>query len=340
MYDFSNRAFVREQFSHFADFPSRAMWHSVLMAGRVKTRPGWGIGKRSDGFLLHWITRGRGWVRTRHRQHEARAGDLIFLDCHTPYELGVDARDPWEMHWVSFDSGMAHNWVEALGCDRKPVIRPDHPRRMARSFERIMALLRRKPPGFEGHASVVIHSIMAGLFAQRARVEDPRAEAPVAQRGQLPPAIRRVLEFIPHSFQQRTPVLELTRVSGLSRSMLYAEFQRHLGISPLEYLNQFRIRHASELLRHTNLSVKEIGGRVGFEDANYFSRLFRQKSGMGARVYRARTNRLLGVRDGRTGPLQTPREGLAFIPPPARSPRSPAGRRGATGAASSPRRAK
>ena len=60
---------------------------------------------------------------------------------------------------------------------------------------------------------------------------------------------------------------------------------------PQEYLLDFRIRRACTLLKNTDLPVNDIARSVGYDDALYFSRLFRQKKGTYADPIPERKNR-------------------------------------------------
>ena len=46
------------------------------------------------------------------------------------------------------------------------------------------------------------------------------------------------------------------------------------------YLNDLRMAKAVELLKDISINIKEISGRVGYRDANYFTRIFKKKMGM------------------------------------------------------------
>lgn len=63
--------------------------------------------------------------------------------------------------------------------------------------------------------------------------------------------------------------------------------KQHTGRSPLQYLHDLRIRAAKSLLAHADLSVAEVGERVGIDNANYFIRLFRKETGITPRQYRS-----------------------------------------------------
>ena len=55
----------------------------------------------------------------------------------------------------------------------------------------------------------------------------------------------------------------------------------------MQYLMSVRLKHASYLLRFSDLSISEIAQQVGFEDNNYFSRYVRQKMSMTPSEYRS-----------------------------------------------------
>ena len=57
-------------------------------------------------------------------------------------------------------------------------------------------------------------------------------------------------------------------------------FRMIVGISPLEYVHRLRLEEAYRLLSDTSMNVSEAASEVGFDDANYFSRLFRKKMGI------------------------------------------------------------
>ena len=68
---------------------------------------------------------------------------------------------------------------------------------------------------------------------------------------------------------------DLAAIGSMSRRTLTREFTRTLGMSPIDYLIHERINHARDLLQDSRLSIAEAAYRVGFQDSNYFSRMFR-----------------------------------------------------------------
>ena len=78
----------------------------------------------------------------------------------------------------------------------------------------------------------------------------------------------------------------LAETVGLHPRTLSRRFVRATGESPKQYWMQLRIIRAEELLRETNLTVQEIAELLGFTDASYFIKLFRQRAGITPHDYR------------------------------------------------------
>jgi transcriptional regulator GlxA family with amidase domain len=69
------------------------------------------------------------------------------------------------------------------------------------------------------------------------------------------------------------------RRANLSDSQFSHLFQKHVGTSPMNYLNELRMQRASELLTNTDWPIKRIAHQLGYEDALYFSKAFRKNTG-------------------------------------------------------------
>ncbi len=85
---------------------------------------------------------------------------------------------------------------------------------------------------------------------------------------------------------QTFSLAQLADAVGLTPRTLSRRFVQATGESPKQYWLQLRLLRAEELLRETNLSIQEIAELLGFSDAAYFTRLFRQRAGITPNNYR------------------------------------------------------
>ena len=98
--------------------------------------------------------------------------------------------------------------------------------------------------------------------------------------------VRKAIVYIHENFAQPITREEIARHVNASEGHLARCFRQETGLSPIHYLNRYRIHKAQNLLSTTRQSVTAIALTCGFSDVNYFSRIFRQETGMSPLVYR------------------------------------------------------
>lgn len=97
--------------------------------------------------------------------------------------------------------------------------------------------------------------------------------------------IHFVLHYIHEHLTERIPVDLLSRKAYLSRNIFFKWFKEQFGITPLDYINRERMRLAKQLLSDERLSVADVGFQCGFNDVNYFVRLFKKAEGVTPGAY-------------------------------------------------------
>lgn len=94
------------------------------------------------------------------------------------------------------------------------------------------------------------------------------------------PRLHRAISYLRLHYQSEITLGTLAAEAGISERYLRKLFMRHLQLSPFDFLSRLRVDKAVELLRNTDLSVKEIGFACGFRSPQYFSRVFKQHTGV------------------------------------------------------------
>lgn len=92
-------------------------------------------------------------------------------------------------------------------------------------------------------------------------------------------ALRRALEFMRQTADARISLTEVADASGISRFHLSRIFKKHLGLSPIAYLERSRIDRAKDLIQRAEMSLAEVAQTVGFADQSHFTRRFKHYVG-------------------------------------------------------------
>lgn len=97
--------------------------------------------------------------------------------------------------------------------------------------------------------------------------------------------IGAVAEFIRENIGNPINLKEMSDKACMSTTSFYRYFKRELGMSPIEFILTERIKHAKKLLRNPGIQINEVCFMAGFDDCNYFIRLFKKHEGITPKQY-------------------------------------------------------
>lgn len=98
--------------------------------------------------------------------------------------------------------------------------------------------------------------------------------------------IKIMLLFIQEHYTQQINIAMIAKSAMISDSECLRCFRDTIGTSPIQYLKQFRIQKASELLLGTYDKIADISDQCGFQDTSYFVKTFREIMKCTPAVYR------------------------------------------------------
>lgn len=105
-------------------------------------------------------------------------------------------------------------------------------------------------------------------------------------RKTVPPHLRNVLEYVKVHYREKLTAESLAKIANMSVSRFFTVFKAHTGMSPIAYLNNYRLFRATEQLRTTDDRISEIANAVGIDDPVYFNKLFRKAYQLSPSKYR------------------------------------------------------
>ncbi len=100
--------------------------------------------------------------------------------------------------------------------------------------------------------------------------------------------IKTMLQFIQDNCGEPISTAEIAGSAIISESECLRCFRGTIGTTPIQYLRQFRVRKATELLSSTDMKIVDIGVECGFSEMSYFAKTFRELQGCSPSEYRKR----------------------------------------------------
>lgn len=98
--------------------------------------------------------------------------------------------------------------------------------------------------------------------------------------------IRMICYYIDKNYSEDITLDSLAKYMKINKYYMAHEFKKNMGMSPINYLIERRIKECKSLLKTTSLSIAEISETVGFSSQSYFSQIFKRTTNMTPKQYR------------------------------------------------------
>ncbi len=257
---------TRELYLHGVGFYPVAHQHSMTRT------------EHEDNLLLY-CSGGKGEVHAWDQRFPVTKGDLILLPQGLPHHYAADESDPWSIHWVHFTGSQASAFVDHLAFPPRTCVVPvgQHPK-LGADFD---ALLSVRQTGYSMdtfiHAAQVLRQTLTYLALLTTRQ--------VRQTGHFLDldSIQSVMEENLHG---ELDLDTLAARAHLSKYHFCKRYKALTGYSPIQHFIHLKIERACYLLDVSAQPVSSVAASLGYDDAHYFSRLFRKVTGVSPRQYR------------------------------------------------------
>lgn len=141
----------------------------------------------------------------------------------------------------------------------------------------------REAEGFEFAVRQQLSQIML-LLLKHSRA----AEKPSLRKLRGEERTKQMLQFIQSHLADGLTLGQIAESASVSENECMRCFRSVLGISPMQYVKQTRVRRAAELLAQTDRKIADIGSECGFQEMSYFAKAFRAQMGCTPSQYRLR----------------------------------------------------
>ena len=232
-----------------------------------------GPGKR-DLYIIHYVIEGKGCFNGS--PVSAGQGFLITPDMSEEYY--PDKTEPWEFLWVMSDDPKMDMLFEYCNADEKTKIFNYNFAHTVKAAADTLII----------NKNAVYNSFeMLELFFSVFKNHLTDAYS-VSKKTNSDIYVEAAVNYIKSNIFNSVTVTGLSEILGISQPYLFKIFKERFGISPKQYITEYKIKHAKKLLAETDMSVTQIADSIGFGDVLCFSKFFSAKVGISPKNYRLR----------------------------------------------------
>lgn len=248
----------------------------VRQAGEYHTRPNYVTSDfeypaANIQFFYHLA--GVAWLEVGGRALQVKPGDLMMLPPDASFSY--HAEQGMQHHWI----GLEGNWPQSMYQQRR-LLSLGIDAEIEQKFVEVREVLILRPPGYALQAISLVFGLLARIAALSGDKGGPESG--------YPDPVRSALMFLRETYTEPFRATDTAQAAGVSASYLRALFEKWVGESPGQYHTRYRIEQAQRLLSDPSLTIYEVAYHVGFNDARYFSRVFKQMNGVSPSQYARR----------------------------------------------------
>ena len=237
-------------------------------------------GRILEEFQLLYIKSGRGtFFSTNMAPKELVAGSVVILFPGVWHNYYPSKSEGWEEYWIGFSGRDMEKYVSGGFFDKyKPVFNIGVQNRVVDAYEEAIGVAKNQNPGFQQLLGGIVHHLLGMVYAydKRAAFEDR----------QVVDQINNAKIIISESYNKGITPEEISDKIGMSYSWFRRVFKQYTGFSPVNYIQEIKVRKSMEMLTNTNMQIKEIAFESGFNNAEYFSTIFKKRTGYTPDKYR------------------------------------------------------
>jgi AraC-like DNA-binding protein len=230
------------------------------------------VGRILPEFQIVYISEGKGVFTSENITYSVKAGSVLLILPGIKHLYRPLLETGWHEYWVGFKGAYFS------GLIKEGRFSPDQVFFQIGLHDSILSLfnlifdeIHAQRPLYQIKACAAILSLIAEVLTRDRRKEQLNSYQKTVEKAKC---------LMESNVFSAINLPSISEQLGISTSRLNEIFKTYTSMTPYQYYIQIKIYKAESLLEQQDLSVKEVAYKMGFEDQYYFSRLFKNKTGV------------------------------------------------------------
>lgn len=216
-------------------------------------------------YLIHYILEGEGLFFINDNVYHLKKGDLFLIPPYTDNNYYPIISNPWIYRWVGFNGSKSKELLTNIGFSDTIFIQNYVKDNFINTCFRNI---------FKNCNKNDLVTALGNLYIFFGKLSK---DVKNNNRATINPSenyVNSVIDYININYSKDISIIDIADKINLNRSYLFKIFKQHMNMSPQQYLINFRLNKACELLRKSSYPINEISFLVGFKSSTYFSKIF------------------------------------------------------------------
>ena len=223
-------------------------------------------------YQIIYVTEGEGIFSVPGKILDVVPGSMLLILPGVKHYYYPKKETGWQEYWVGF-KGSYFNKLAKQGflSEEQLFFNIGHYDYFTSIFKRIFDEVKSQKPLYQMKACSAVLTIISEMLSRSRRQGQPDYYQQIVEKAKY---------LMEKNIDGDINIPSIAAQIGISTSRLNEVFKQFSSMTPYQHYIQLKIHKAEEILSEENISVKEAAWRMGFDDQYYFSRLFKQKTGI------------------------------------------------------------
>ena len=221
-------------------------------------------------YIIHYVLSGKGYYNVNGAKYTLTKNYGFLIEPNTQTFYQADSKTPWTYLWIGFSGTQAEKYLNEIGLNHNNLVfKNNHSNELKNIILKILKnnnLTLKEDFYRQGLLYEFFSTLMDDTYI---------CDSINSKTNNL--YIQKSIIFIKNNYSIGINVSDIAKYLNISRSYLYTLFNQTLGISPKDYLSNFRLTRAAELLTITENSIDNICISCGYNNPEVFSSAFKAK---------------------------------------------------------------
>lgn len=217
-------------------------------------------------YVIHYVISGKGVYSANGVDYPLQKGDGFLIIPNESTSYRADEEDPWEYYWVGFHGAEAPHLLSSAGIDTNNLVfHYDKDEKL----KKILSDLFYTATNYPSRELAMIGYLY--LFFSCITY------LPHMSPKNFPEVyLDKAIAYIQNNSSYKISVNDIAKYVGIERSYLYRIFKDALDCSVNQYIQNYKIEKAKNMLLQKDLPIQVISNSLGFEDPSHFTKVFKR----------------------------------------------------------------